>query len=100
MLAEACHAPDSSVDEPRDLVLRVLTAARIARWCKVSEAAVYQWLHRGTEDAPVPARVVPDIAAGAESEGLSFDLGVLWPAMKGVSSQQFRRGSAAQGGDQ
>ncbi|MNS33783.1 hypothetical protein D3C72_659010 [compost metagenome] len=91
MLAEPCHAPDSPVDEPRDLVLRVLTVTRIARWCDVSESAVYQWLHRGTDDAPVPSRVVPSIAAGAEAEGLSFDLGVLWPAMRGIPSKQFRR---------
>lgn len=89
MQSSPCHASDSPVDEPRDLVLRTLTVSRVARWAKVSEAAVYQWLHRGTPEAPVPASRVPLIAAGAAGEGIEFDLGVLWPAMAGTPASRF-----------
>lgn len=89
MPTSLCHAADSPVDEPRDLVLRTLTVARVARWASVSEAAVYQWLHRGTPDAPIPAVRVPLIAAGAAKEGIEFDLGLLWPAMAGTPASRF-----------
>lgn len=93
MQSSPCHAQAASdvrsASDARDLVLRVLTVGRIARWAKVSEAAVYQWLHRGTAEAPVPARVVPAIAAGAAAEGLEFDLGMLWPAMAGTPASRF-----------
>ncbi|PZU62334.1 MAG: hypothetical protein DI552_00245 [Brevundimonas sp.] len=82
-------APEPAKDA-RDLVLRVLTVRRIARWCDVGESAVHQWLHRGTEDAPVPAARVPIIAGNAAAEGLSFDVGLLWPAMAGTPAAAFK----------
>jgi len=90
----ACH--ELPLECPvRQLVLRDLGAARIARWCGTGEAAIYQWLHRGTPDAPVPAVRVPTIAQGAAAEGLDFDLGVLWPAMRGVRAKSFGQGGPA-----
>lgn len=95
MLSTACHAPASTeAPEPakdaRDLVLRVLTVRRIARWCDVSDSAVHQWLHRGTDQAPVPASRVPVIAGNAAAEGFSFDVGLLWPAMTGTPAASFK----------
>ena len=83
-----CHASDSPRDA-KDLVLRVLTVERVARWCKVGQAAVYQWLHRGTAEAPVPSVRVPAIAEGAAAEGLDFEMGMLWPAMAGWTAKRF-----------
>ncbi|MBJ7446829.1 MAG: hypothetical protein JHC81_04780 [Brevundimonas sp.] len=103
----ACHAevstePVADDDAPpadaRDLVIRVLTVRRIAGWCCVSEGAVHQWLCRGTDDAPIPAKRVPVIAAGAAKSGLDFDVGMLWPAMSGMRAKAFGglRAGAAQ----
>ncbi len=87
MQSSPCHAPDA-----RDLILRVLTVRKVARWCDVSESAVHQWLRRGSPDAPVPVKVVPTIAARAAEAGHDFDLGLLWPAMSGMTAVAFSAG--------
>lgn len=91
MRSAACHADAET--PARALLLTTLGVQRVARWCGVSEAAVYQWLHRGTATAPVPASRVPAIAKGAALEGLDFDLGDLWPAMAGFKASGFASGS-------
>lgn len=90
-----CHALAStasteSAKDARDLILRILLVRRISRWCDVSESAVHQWLHRGTEQAPVPVARVPVIAGNAAAEGLDFDVGLLWPAMAGTPAAAFK----------
>jgi len=87
-----CHAVASPplAKDARDLILRVLTVRRIARWCDVGESAVHQWLHRGTAETPVPAARVPVIAGNAASEGFDFDVGLLWPAMAGTPAASFK----------
>lgn len=95
MLETACHAlaSDSAQEDAkdaRDLILRVLLVRRVARWCDVGESAVHQWLHRGTDQAPIPAARVPVIAGNAAVEGLDFDVGLLWPAMAGVRAETFK----------
>lgn len=92
MLEPACHAPapHSPPKDARDLILRVLTVRRVARWCDVGESAVHQWLHRGSSETPVPAARVPVIAGNAASEGLDFDVGLLWPAMAGTPAASFK----------
>jgi len=93
MQTSPCHASDSptldAAEDARDLILRILTLRRVAGWCDVSESAVSQWLRRGTDDAPIPARVVPIIAKGAASLGIEFDLGLLWPDMAGTHASRF-----------
>lgn len=92
-----CHAQESPVDQAdvappadaRDLIIRILTVRRIAGWCDVTEGAVHQWLCRGSEEAPIPARRVPVIAAGAAREGIDFDVGLLWPAVAGMRPKAF-----------
>jgi hypothetical protein len=81
MTATECHADRASRSPARDLILNTLGAKRVAEWCGVTEAAVYQWLSRGTEDAPVPARYVSLIVRGAKREGVSFDLAQLMPGL-------------------
>jgi hypothetical protein len=88
MPLEDCHAPAIPADA-RDLLLRVLGVGRVAAWCGVGEAAVYQWLHRGTSDAPVPFLRVPAIARGASAAGHDFDLGLISPSMAGWSPAVF-----------
>lgn len=95
MLETACHAPPQNnapapAQDARDLVLRVLTVRRVSGWCGVSEGAVHQWLHRGNAEAPVPRARVPVIAGHAAAEGFDFDVGLLWPAMKGTPSAAFK----------
>ncbi|RZJ78833.1 MAG: hypothetical protein EON88_33720 [Brevundimonas sp.] len=92
MSENRCHAAN---DGARELLLITLGAARVARWCGVSEAAIYQWLHRGTAARPVPASRVLEIAAGAASEGLDFDLGVISPDMAGRRASLFAPAGAA-----
>jgi len=53
---------------------------------------VHQWLRRGSPDAPVPVKVVPTIAARAAEAGHDFDLGLLWPAMSGMTAVAFSAG--------
>lgn len=86
MTAAACHG---EVETPRDraktLVLRTLGVSRVASWCGVTENAVYQWLSRGTDQEPIPPRAAGKIAASARAEGVTVDLSVLWPAIKGAA---------------
>lgn len=92
MQSSPCHAPaapEQEISDARDLILRVLTVRKVARWCDVSESAVHQWLRRGSAEAPVPVKVVPTIAKHASDDGLDFDLGLLCPAMSGMSSGTF-----------
>lgn len=94
MSSVGCHPSKSAAREgrrtPRDLIIGTLGLRRVSQWCDVSESAVSQWLRRGTPEAPVPARVVPRIAAGAAGEGIEFDLGILWPAMAGTPASRFK----------
>ena len=87
MPTASCHA---STDEPvaghreglRALLLKKLTVKRVAGWCDVSEAAIYQWISRGTPEEPIPPSHVPAIIKGAKADGLPpFDIGIIWPAM-------------------
>ncbi len=64
-----------------ELILKRLGARRVAEWCGVAEATVYQWLHRGTEDEPIPANRVGAILAGAQREKLDAPLAILSPAL-------------------
>lgn len=93
MQTSPCHAPHSSAPSNREaaraLILQTLTVRRVAGWCAISDSGVHQWLHRGTDDEPIPARVVPTIAKGAAADGIDFDLGVLWPAMAGIPASRF-----------
>ncbi len=80
-----CHARlDGPLPAARTLVLKTLGVKRVAAWCGVGEATVYQWLSRGTAGSPIPPERIPSIVAGAQAEGLTFDVGVLWPAMQGL----------------
>jgi hypothetical protein len=81
MAAKACHAPIPNKAAARSLILRTLGVRRVADWCGKSEAAVYQWLSRGTDEEPIPPSEVPAILNGAREAGLKADLSVLWPAM-------------------
>lgn len=91
MRSATCHADAES--PARALLLTTFGVQKVARWSGVSEAAVYQWLHRGTAAAPIPASRVPAIAKGAALEGLDFDLGDLWPAMAGFRAAGFASGA-------
>ena len=78
----ACHADVESVRQrARTVLLKTLGAKRVADWCSVSEATVYQWISRGTEDRPIPPERIADISRGAAAAGLKFDLRDLWPGM-------------------
>ena len=81
MAETGCHADPSPRDAAREVILKVLGVKRIADWCDCSEAAVYQWISRGTDEEPIPPGKVGKIAAGAKAAGIAFDLRVLWPAM-------------------
>ena len=83
MAQAACQDETNSTprDRVRQLILKDLGARRCAGWCKVSELAVYKWLERGTDEAPIPARHALAIVAGARADGLDAPLEVLWPAM-------------------
>lgn len=63
------------------LLLKTIGASKVAEWCGVGEATVYQWLSRGTEEAPIPNGRIPAILQGARREGIAVDIAVLWPAM-------------------
>jgi hypothetical protein len=82
MALENCHPSSStSRERARLLILKVLGVKRVAAWCGVGEATVYQWLGRGTEDEPIPAARVPAIVAGARADNLDAPIDVLWPAL-------------------
>lgn len=68
-------------ERAKHLILKVLGVRRVAGWCQVAEATVYQWIQRGTDAAPIPTHHVPAIVAGAKADGLVAPIGVLWPAM-------------------
>lgn len=79
-------APQAKNDEPpleraKRLIQKDLGVRRVAGWCGVAEATVYQWLQRGTDAAPIPTHHVPAIVNGARAAGLDAPIGVLWPAM-------------------
>lgn len=76
--------PETPRDRAKALILKSLGVGRVAGYCGVGEAAVYQWLSRGTDAMPIPPDRVPDIIKGAKAEGLDAPLAVLWPAMAGV----------------
>ncbi|CAN5889681.1 hypothetical protein BH11PSE1_BH11PSE1_10620 [soil metagenome] len=77
-----CHAAtETPKEKARQLILKVLGAKRVAAWCSVGEATVYQWLGRGSDENPVPPAHVPAIIAGAKEAGLDAPMSVLWPAM-------------------
>lgn len=81
-----CHAPkDSPRERARTLILKGLGAKRVAAWCGVGEATVYQWLSRGTDAEPVPSARLPDIIRGATAAGLEAPIEVLWPALHSAS---------------
>lgn len=82
----ACHAAGASKrDRAKSLILKELGVRRVAGWCCVAEATVYQWLKRGTEAEPIPPARVPAIVDGARADGLHAPLAVLWPAMAGIA---------------
>lgn len=74
-----CHASGS--ETAKGLILKALGVRRVADWCDVSEAAVYQWLSRGTAEHPIPPRYVGKILTGARKAGIAVDASVLWPEL-------------------
>lgn len=82
MNTASCHA---TVVSPRDrakqVILKELGVRRVADWCGKSEAAVYQWLSRGSDDEPIPAGQIPAIIEGARKAGILVDAAVIWPAL-------------------
>lgn len=59
-------------------VLRIGTT-KIAYWTGRSESAVYKWLSRRPDNAPVPPEHLPAVIRGAKADGIEIDLAVLWP---------------------
>jgi hypothetical protein len=88
MSSTACHPATSARERAKALILRTLGVRRIADWCDVGEAAVYQWLSRGTEQEPIPPDRVLKIIEGARAAGLDAPLEILWPA--GASTLEVR----------
>lgn len=87
MSDRACEAAkESPRDRAKKLILADLGVKRVANWCHVSEAAVYQWLSRGSDAEPIPPGHVAAIVSGARDEGLEAPLAVLWPAMPSTAS--------------
>lgn len=84
MAEPACTATSESPKErAKALLLKTLGVKRVAHWCGVEEATVYQWLSRGTDEEPIPPARVAAIVTGAKAEGLDAPVAVLWPAMAG-----------------
>ena len=81
MAETSCHASPSPKAAARDVILKTLGVKRIADWCGCSEAAVYQWISRGTDAEPIPPAKVAMITVGASAAGIAFDVRALWPAM-------------------
>lgn len=82
MVGVDCHVPiETPKDRARRVLLKDLGAKRVAYWCGVSEATIYQWISRGTDERPVPPDHVGRIVEKAAEAGLSFDARALWPAM-------------------
>lgn len=82
--AECEPTRDGPRDRAKTLILKALGVRRVAHWCGVEEATVYQWLSRGTDETPIPTIHVAAIVNGARAEGLDAPVGVLWPAMSGA----------------
>lgn len=77
-----CHVSDPSPrNQAKHLILKDLGAKRVAGWCGVEEATVYQWLSRGSDAKPIPPARVAAIVNGARLDGLEAPISVLWPAM-------------------
>jgi hypothetical protein len=72
MNAETCHEA-SPREAIKGIVLDVLGVKRVAEWCEVTPAAVWQWLSRATEEAPFPVKRVGAIFAGARRDAVDFD---------------------------
>lgn len=87
MADEGCHstAPLGSRAAAKVVILEDLGVRRVAGWCNVSEAAVYQWLSRGTDLEPIPVKRVSAIVNGARADGLAINARVLWPAMAALA---------------
>ena len=82
MTATACHADAKPPRElAKDLILNVLGVRAVAGWCNVSEAAVYQWMSRGTDRRPIPTDRAISIINGARASGVLFDPRVLGPEL-------------------
>lgn len=76
--------PESPRDQVKTLILKTLGIRKVAGWCDVGEAAVYQWLNRGSDEKPIPPDFVPLIIAGARADGVEIPVAILWPAAAGV----------------
>jgi len=85
-MAETASQPEQETNRERAkaLILKTLGVRRVAAWCGVEDATVYQWLSRGTEQKPIPPDRVPAILAGARAEKLDAPVAVLWPEMAGA----------------
>lgn len=83
-----CHAGTQEAAKPpttaRELIQKVFGVKRVAAWCSVDQDTPYQWLSRGTENNPIPPTYVPTIVAAARAARIEFDVGLLWPAMRGL----------------
>lgn len=85
MTNPGCHPEqETNRERARTLLLKTLGVARVAKWCGVEEATVYQWISRGTELEPIPTQRVAAIVKGARAENLDAPVKVLWPAMDGI----------------
>jgi hypothetical protein len=80
-LATQDPTDQTPLGQAKHLILKVLGVRRVAKWCNVADATVYQWLTRGSDATPIPTHHVPAIVNGAKAEGLDAPIGVLWPAM-------------------
>lgn len=87
MAEAACQVTtgDSAHARAKNLLLKVLGARRVAAYCGVAELTVYQWLQRGSDAAPIPARHAPAIVAGAKADGIDCPIEVLMPGLGGGS---------------
>jgi hypothetical protein len=81
MSATGCHASNAEPLTARAFVRKTLGVKRVADWCGVGEAAVYQWLSRRSEESPIPPRHVPAVIAGVRRAGLKVDLSQIWPEL-------------------
>lgn len=66
-------------------VLRI-GPTRIAYWTGRSESAVYKWLARRSPELPIPPEHLPAVKRGAEADGVTVDLDVLWPDGKALAA--------------
>ncbi len=80
MADKPSHGQGSARSAAKALIIS-LGVKRVAGWCGVTEHAVYQWFHRGTEAEPIPPKHAAGIAGGAFSAGVEIDLWVLLPSL-------------------